>query len=134
MMQTPSPNPTVAFMQAVYRDIDSRDIQRLLAHLTPDCHFVFGNAPPLAGHAEVAAQVGGFLGVIAGIRHDVDEAWQVGDVVIGRLRVTYTRHDGAVRSYPAAVIWRLQGPLVHEFRIYVDNSTLFTDPPAEATR
>lgn len=113
------------FVRSVYRDVDTRELPRLLAHLTQDCTFVFGNAEPVTGHAAIEDFVGGFMGMIAAMEHRTEEAWRAGDAVFARLRVTYTRHDAIQKSYPASVIWRMHGPLIREFRIFVDNSNLF---------
>lgn len=116
---------TMDFVRSVYKDVDGMDVRKVSAYLTEDCILVFGNAPPVVGHRAIEGYTGGFMEMLAGIAHDIDEAWSVDDVVISRMRVTYTRKDGKRKSYPAAVIWRMRGPRISEYRIYVDNSTLF---------
>lgn len=113
------------YVSRVYADVDSMDVRKLLAHLTEDCAFIFGNAEPVIGHPAIQAYIGGFMGMIAGIVHEIEDVWRVDDVVIVRQKVTYTRKDQSQVSYPAAIIWRLRGERICEFRIYVDNSTLF---------
>lgn len=113
------------YVKRVYADVDTMDVRKLLEHLTEDCAFVFGNAEPLSGHAAIEVHVGGFMGMIAGMAHEIEDVWRVDDVVIVRTKVTYTRKDRSQVSYPAAIILRLRGDRICEFRIYVDNSTLF---------
>jgi ketosteroid isomerase-like protein len=118
-------NNALEFVKNVYRDVDSLDASKLVAHLTPDCTFIFGNAEPIIGHQAIIQYIGGFGSMVAGLAHDVDEVWTIGEMVFICQRVTYTRMDGSQVSYPAAVVWRMKGQYIDEFRIYVDNSTLF---------
>jgi len=112
------------FVRSVYQDVDTLDVHKLIAHLTDDCVFVFGNAAPITGHAAIEGLLCGFFGAIAGIRHEIEECWEANGAIISRMRVTYTRKDRIRKSYPAAVIWRMRGPLIKEFLIYCDNSSL----------
>jgi ketosteroid isomerase-like protein len=66
-----------------------------------------------------------FFSTIAGLEHELFAVWSVGDNVIVRMTVTYTRKDGKRMTFPAAVIWKIRDELISEFRIYVDNSPLF---------
>lgn len=113
------------FVRSVYKDVDTLDVHKLLAHLTNDCILVFGNAKPVSGHAAAERFLSGFVGMIAGMAHEIEECWEVGEVIISKMRVTYTRKDRLQKTYPAVVIWRMRGPLIREFLIYCDNSSLF---------
>ena len=46
-----------------------------------------------------------FFSTIAGLEHELFEVWSVGENVIVRMTVTYTRKDGKRMTFPAAVIW-----------------------------
>jgi ketosteroid isomerase-like protein len=96
-----------------------------LAFFTPDCTFVFANHAPVRGHEAIGAYVQAFFSTIAGLEHELFEVWSVGENVIVRMTVTYTRKDGKRMTFPAAVIWKIRAELISEFRIYVDNSPLF---------
>lgn len=118
-------NKPIDYVRSVYADIDTMDVKKLTKHLTDDCNFVFANAEPKVGKPAVEEFIGGFMQAIGGIKHEIDESWRSDDVVVSRLRVTYTRKDGARKTYPAAVIFRMRSELIKDFLIYVDNSTLF---------
>jgi ketosteroid isomerase-like protein len=112
------------FAVNVYRAVDSMIPSAQLAFLTPDCTFVFANHPPAKGHAEIGAHVQAFFSTIAGLEHELFDVWPVDNHLIVRMAVTYTRKDGKRMTFPAAVIWKIRGELISEFRIYVDNSPL----------
>ena len=114
-----------AFVRSVYRAIDSMDEKQLAPFLTEDCIFVFGNAKPVHGRAASAEASKAFLAKLAGIKHDVDDVWRVNDDIISRIKVTYTRKDGKEVSFPGVTIWRVQGKQIADYRIYIDNTTLF---------
>jgi limonene-1,2-epoxide hydrolase len=40
--------------------------------------------------------------------------------------VTYTRHDGSLISVPFANVFELRGDKITAYRIYIDNSSLFS--------
>ena len=53
----------------IFADIDSFDVDRFVAHLTPDVTFRFGNADPIHGRDAVREAVLGFWGTIDGLTH-----------------------------------------------------------------
>lgn len=116
----------IVAVRSTYKDIDTMDVGKLISHLTQDCQFIFANMEPLVGHGAIESNIGGFMASLERMVHSVVEAWRVDAVIFSRLQVTYRRRDGVEKSYPAAVLWRMRGPLISEFRIYVDNSDLFS--------
>ena len=115
----------MAFAASVYEAIDSMDEKKLAPFLTENCTFVFGSAAPVFGRAASADASKAFMGLIAGIKHDLADVWSVDDNVISRMTVTYTRKDGKKMSFPAVTIWRVEGKQIADYRIYVDNTPLF---------
>lgn len=113
------------FVRSVYKDVDTLNVHKLVTHLTNDCILVFGNAKPVSGRAATERFLSDFVEMIAGMAHEIEECWKVDEVIISKMRVTYTRKDHIQKTYPAAVIWRMRGPLIREFLIYCDNSSLF---------
>ncbi|ANB73017.1 hypothetical protein AYM40_12065 [Paraburkholderia phytofirmans OLGA172] len=113
------------FSTAVYEAVDSMDETRLASFLTENCTFVFGNSEPVIGRAAAAEHSKRFLETIAGIKHEVINAWSVDGRIISQVTVAYTRKDGKQMSFPAATIWRMEGSKIADYRIYVDNSPLF---------
>jgi len=116
----------LSFARLVYDAVDSMDETKLAAFLTSDCTFVFGNATPIVGRAAAAEASKAFLSLIASIRHEIDDVWRVNDVIITRLTVTYTRKDSTSMTFPGVTIWRVKGERIADYRIYIDNTPLFT--------
>lgn len=111
--------------KATFAEIDSFDPDRFVAHLTEDVVFRFGNAEPLVGRQAVRDAVAQFFTSIAGIRHDVLALYEVDDVVIAQIDVTYHRHDGGVVVVPNADILTYRGDLVADWRIYIDLAPVY---------
>ncbi|MFI6091142.1 nuclear transport factor 2 family protein [Streptomyces sp. NPDC051218] len=111
----------------IFADIDSRDPDRFVAHLTEDVRFRFGNAPETVGREAVRQAVSAFYGTIAGLRHDLHDVWLVpgGGVIVVRADVTYLRHDGRTVTLPNADILRVHGSRIREWLIYIDLGPLY---------
>lgn len=112
--------------EAVFAAVDRQDASAFAAAFDPDGVFVFGNAAPVAGRAAIEAAVTDFFCVLAGLRHELHDVWQVGDAVISRLTVTYIRLDGTTVALPAATIWHGQCGAIIDYRIYADLGPLLT--------
>jgi ketosteroid isomerase-like protein len=113
------------FAAAVFKAVDSMDEQRLSNFLADDGVFVFGNADPVKGRANIAEYSKNFLSLVRAVVHDLSDVWQIDDNIITRLRVTYTRHDGKKLSFPCVTIWQIRNDLIADYRIYIDNTPLF---------
>jgi ketosteroid isomerase-like protein len=115
----------LSFAKSVYDAVDSMDETNLAQFLTDECTFTFGNAQPVVGRAAAAEASKTFLSLLAGINHEINDVWSVGDTIITRLTVTYTRKDKKTMSFPAVTIWRVEGKQISDYRIYIDNTPLF---------
>ena len=115
------------FAASVYEACDSMDENRFAAFLTEDCTFVYANAAPVNGRAASSSYVKAFMDMVAGIRHELLEVWQCSDVIIARVKVTYTRKDESILVVPAMTLWRMRGSEISEYLIYVDVSLLFAN-------
>lgn len=118
-------NNVRVFAESVFSAIDGQNSAEFVAFLDPDAVFIFGNAPSVHGSAAIREAADRFFDAIAELHHELDQIWQVNDVIICRLSVTYTTHDGRVLQLPAATIWQLAGDKITDYRIYIDNSPLF---------
>jgi uncharacterized protein (TIGR02246 family) len=116
-----------AFIETFSRTVDSRDGSAVAACFEPDGAFVFANHPPAIGHETIAAATGAFFEMIAGIHHDVREAWDVGDdTVCARLTITYERSDGKTVALPCAnIVKRGSSGRIARFEAYIDTAPLF---------
>lgn len=106
--------------------IDARDAAGFLSFLTPDAQFRFGNAPTITGFEAIGAAVEGFFAAIASCRHQLLRTWNGPEAVACEGVVTYTRHDGSTVTVPFANVFELRGAKITAYRIYIDNSPLFS--------
>jgi ketosteroid isomerase-like protein len=114
-----------AWIPRVFADIDRQDADAFAGIFTEDGAFQFGNLPPAVGREVVRATVAGFFGSIAGLRHELADAWDVPGAVVVVGRVTYTRHDGSELNVPFADVLRLRDGKVTLWQIFIDASLLY---------
>jgi SnoaL-like protein len=109
----------------IFADIDALEADKYVAWLTPDVVFRFGNADPMVGREAVKEAIEGFWTTIGGLKHNVLNAWDVGDTSIVQIDVDYTRHDGKVVTVPNLDILIFDGDLVRDWQIYIDLAPVF---------
>ena len=113
------PHPTL------FEDIDSMVPEAFAKHLSEEVSFVFGNSEPVVGRENVRETWAGFCDAIAGVSHTVLEQWVSGPVTIVESLVTYTRKDESTVSLPVVTIYRGEGELIDDYRIFMDVQPLF---------
>jgi hypothetical protein len=109
----------------LFADIDSMDPDAFAAHLADDVSFKFGNSDPVIGRQAVRDTWAGFCDGIAGVSHEVIEQWDQGPATIVESTVTYTRKDQSTISLPVVTIYRGEGELIDDYRIFMDVAPLF---------
>ena len=114
-----------AWVDGVFAAVDSKDAARFAACIAEDGEFVFGNAPPVRGRAAIEAAVAGFFGTIRACRHRLAHFWQDGEACAMHGTVTYTRLDGGEVTLPFANAFAMRGPLIAQYRIFVDVAPLY---------
>jgi ketosteroid isomerase-like protein len=114
-----------AWVDGVFAAVDSKDAARFAACIAEDGEFVFGNAPAVKGRAAIETAVAGFFGTIRACHHRLLHFWQDGAACAMHGTVTYTRLDGREVTLPFANVFALRGPLIAEYRIFVDVSPLY---------
>jgi ketosteroid isomerase-like protein len=113
--------------ETLFADIDSMDPDRFADHLAEDAVMRFGNAEPVHGRAAIRDAWAGFCAGIDGVAHDVVGRWEPDDATVVEANVTYTRRDGGRVTVPVATIYRAQGELIDDYRIFIDLAPLFAD-------
>jgi limonene-1,2-epoxide hydrolase len=108
----------------LFADIDSMDPDAFARHLAEDVSFRFGNADPVIGRDNVRDTWAGFCEGIAGVSHDVVEQWNETAATIVEATVTYTRKDNSTVSLPVVTIYRGDGELISDYRIFMDVAPL----------
>ncbi|MEV6757061.1 nuclear transport factor 2 family protein [Streptomyces sp. NPDC051214] len=111
----------------IFRDIDTFDPDKFVAHLTKDVVFRFANSPELIGRPAVRQGVADFFATIAGLSHRLLRSWEMGDIVIVQTEVTYTRTDGKQVTVPNADILTFRGDKARQWRIYIDLAPVYAD-------
>lgn len=118
--------PDREWWQRLFATIDSGDAAGFVNFLTPDAEFRFGNAPVLTGSQAIRTALVGFFAAISSSQHRLHEFWATERLVGCEGSVRYGRLDGSLVSFPFANIFQLRGPEIASYRIYIDNSTLFS--------
>lgn len=117
----PARTPTV---KNLFQAIDNKDTETFAGFLAEHATFRFGNAPIVAGRANIAAVVDDFFNSVKALSHTVAETWRTPTGVICQGTVTYTRFDDSTLTIPFCNIFRVNEDLIEEYLIYADVSAL----------
>ena len=109
----------------VYEAVDRKDIERYVQFFTEDCSFRFGNNPAVQGKNGIRQALQQFFPAIKGLKHDNVATWSPSGFEMVEAWVTYTRHDNSTVRVPAVTIYRMQGNLAKDCRIFVDLAPLW---------
>ena len=121
-------------VRAMFDALDCGDIEDGAIH-DRRRRTVFGNFPELNGKAAFHMMFGDVAKSVSGVRHDIHDLWQVeqdADVLVARMTVAYTRHDGSTISLPCCNVFRMRADLVSHYSVYMDISPVL--PPSTQTR
>ena len=112
-------------VEELFSTVDRMDPTEFASYFTEDGLFTFGNWPTVKGRSEVIGAVGEFFGSIKALEHRVIGSWSANGVDIAEVEVRYTRHDDSQVDLRAACIFRLDGDLIADYRIYMDINPLY---------
>lgn len=108
---------------------EKMDIDQALTYFTEDAVYRFGNYPPAHGREAIGETTrASHLDQIKNIAFDLQHVWENGDVVVAEMEIKYTLADGTVLTLPCTDIFRIQGGLIRDMRVYMDASPLFNAP------
>ena len=110
---------------SLFDDIDTMEPERFTQHLAEDVVMRFGNGDPVHGREAVGRVWGEFCAGIDGVHHDLVQRWVHADATVVEARVTYTRQDGQRVTVPVVTIYRAAGPLIEDYRVFLDLSPVF---------
>jgi hypothetical protein len=124
------------FVIDLFAAVDALDAAAFARRFAEDGSFRFGNASPVVGRRQIEESVGGFFGMLGGIRHEIvglwSGSWDGGDVISVETLVVYTRQDATLTDPIAATsTLRMHDGLIQDFRIFADIAPLFA-PSREA--
>lgn len=103
----------------------TRTADEFASYFTEDAYFRFANSPPVMGRKAIHESSVAFRQKLKSVIHDIKSIWEMGDVVVCEMEVTYTRHDGKFVTLPCTDIIRMKGELFSDLRVYMDISPVF---------
>ena len=109
----------------LFKIVDRQDAKGFAKQFTEEGLFRFGNAPTVKGRTEIEQAVEQFFASIKALEHRVVDTWRDGDAIVSEVEVTYTRHDDSLCDLMAACVFRMQGELIADYRIYMDITPLY---------
>ena len=120
------------WLRNLFNAVDNMDADVFVSFFMEDANFKFANAPAVSNRKNIRKAVSQFFSAVKGLRHEIKDVWECDDAVICEGEVTYTRHDNSKVSFPFANVFRMENELIADYRVYIDNSALFTQ--ADETR
>ena len=106
--------------------LDARDVAKLAAMVSDDVRLQFASQPPVEGKEAFVDALEDSLASVSGFRHEIIEAWDVGDAVVLEMIVHYRRLDGSSISLPCCNVFRYAGGLIADYRVYMDIAPVYT--------
>jgi limonene-1,2-epoxide hydrolase len=105
--------------------LDAGDAARLAAMVTDDVFLRLGSQEPILGKEAFIASAEASVASIAGTRHELLAAWDVGETAVLEMTVHYRRHDGSEIALPCCNIFRFSGDQIADYRVYMDIAPVY---------
>ncbi|BAZ32408.1 hypothetical protein NIES4074_49130 [Cylindrospermum sp. NIES-4074] len=103
--------------------LTAEDWEAFYPYFTEDLFYKVGANDPLHGPKGAAGFLSDFYKIIKPTKHDIRGTWQIGNTVIIEMDANYKRvSDGKKITVPCTDIYRFQGDLIKEWRVYPDMS------------
>lgn len=124
------PGELAALIQKVFEAGEAMDVERFAERFTEDTCYQFGNEPIVYSRQGIkeADSIAAFNKTVKSIKHHIKGMWEIGDLLIVEMQVTYVRKDDKSFTLPACDTVHFEGDLVKEMRIYMDISPVFSEP------
>ena len=123
---------TMEWVSAFFRDVDSFQLDKLVAWFADDIDLRFANNPIIKDKHTAAHALGGFYSTIAGLRHKAEALIGSGDEVVQQSIVTYTRKDGRLVSLPvSSYLRRNRAGKLSRLWICIDINPLYAEESAK---
>ena len=114
------------WLSDLFNAVDNKNADAFASFFTEDASFKFANDPVVSNKGNIHKAVSQFFSAINGLRHEIKDVWELGNVIICEGQVVYIKHDGSKASFPFVDILRMKNELIVDYRVYVDNSSLFS--------
>lgn len=122
---------TETLIRNFFAAADSLDAERFGAVLPDDIIWRFGNFPTANGRDAVLSQYAMIVDLAETMHHDIIGIWRDQDCITAETRVHYKDRYGRQFSYPGCDIIFVDGSVIKEVRIFVDNHEMFIPPQAD---
>jgi limonene-1,2-epoxide hydrolase len=77
------------------------------------------------GREEIrTAATSSHLNAIKGCKFNIQDLWELGDVVVCEMEIDYIRIDDSILTLPCTDVFRMEGNRIKDMRIYMDPSPL----------
>jgi ketosteroid isomerase-like protein len=98
------------------------DADTFVHYITEDAKFRFANEDFLIGREAVRDAISGQFSTLQSLRHEVVDIWEDGDVIVAEMVGEYVTKDGEAFSIPVTDVFRRDGWLIKDYRIFTDYS------------
>lgn len=116
----------IASVKSAYAAVERNDVDTYVTYFTADAVYKVGNFDPVTGHEGIRALAAPLVDMFTSVTHDVKKFWQLDDVVICEMDITYSRKDGKVAVIPCVDVIRFSGDKVKELLAYLDPTPAFS--------
>jgi len=113
-------------IRGLFESIDRKDTTAFCSFLTEDCELTFGNWVPVSGKNAIFDTIDNFFKSINGLSHNLAEAIEKDDSIVTYGVVTYTRLDNNKVTANFCNVFKMNGNLIRQYRIFVDISQLYS--------
>lgn len=113
-------------VKEAYAAVERNDVDTYVTYFTTDAVYKVGNFEPVIGHEGIRALAAPLVDMFTSVTHDVKKFWQLDNVVICEMDITYSRKDGKVAVIPCVDVIRFEGDKVKELLAYLDPTPAFS--------
>ncbi|HRE41704.1 MAG TPA: nuclear transport factor 2 family protein [Ignavibacteria bacterium] len=118
---------TQEYLEGLGATIDAKDSVGFANYITENGSFRFGNWPAVVGRENITNAVSEFFKSITSSKHKVLKYWKDDNSIVWQGEVLYTRLDGNQVSVNFVNIFNMDGEMIKDYLIYIDNSPLYAD-------
>ena len=118
---------TKSWLESIGKAIDKKDSTGFAAYITENGTFRFGNAPDVTSRKAIDDYVAAFFGMIKSSKHELVNFWENENGIVWQGKVTYTRLDDKIVPVNFTNIFYMDGELIKDYLIYIDNTPLFAN-------
>lgn len=109
----------------ISESIDAKDASKFSRYITENGIFRFGNNEEVRGRKNIEDFVAGFFSMIKSSKHELVNMWDNGSSITWQGIVNYIRLDGKKVSVNFVNILLMEGDMITDYLIYIDNTPLF---------